>query len=75
MRHPIKEMEGKVIDDALVIGFSHLDSLQRAYWSCECFRCGRRVKIRGDNLRKGIGTRCSGHSYSRDMSRQKTKNV
>lgn len=75
MGHPIKQMEGKVIDDTLVIGFSHLDSIQRAYWQCECLRCGRRVKIRGDNLRKGIGTRCSGHHFSRATSRQKTKGV
>ena len=75
MGNPVKQMEGKVIDDTLVIRFSHFDRMQRAYWQCECLRCGRQVKIRGDNLRKGIGTRCSGHSYSRDTSRQKTKNV
>lgn len=34
------------------------DERQRTHWICEC-KCGRRLLVRSDNLRKGRSTQCS----------------
>ena len=58
-RMNIIDMTGKQCGYWHVISFSHLDKKQRAYWWCECELCGTVKQVRGDNLRRGMSTKCA----------------
>lgn len=55
----MKDMAGKVYGYWHVLRFSYVDKSGRAYWVCECGLCGRTEDVRGDNLRRGISTKCA----------------
>lgn len=55
----IKDMKGQRFGHLTVIQrSSRRNAKQQVYWVCRC-DCGRLFSTRGDNLRRGITTRCS----------------
>lgn len=56
----VKDMTGKTFGNLTVIELTHrTDGKGRAFWKCKCEICKRLIEVRGDNLRRGISTKCS----------------
>lgn len=56
-----KDLKGQVFGNFLVIEATNRTNKKRQkYWNCKCLICGKNYEIRGDNLRRGISTKCSG---------------
>lgn len=55
----VKDLEGQIFGNFLVIEPTKRTNAKRQkFWKCKCLICGKYYEIRGDNLRRGISTKC-----------------
>lgn len=56
----VKDISGQMFGNFLVIEQTgRVNAKQQKFWKCKCLICGKYYEVRGDNLRRGISTKCS----------------
>lgn len=56
----IKDISGQRFGSFLVVEpTDRKNAKQQKFWKCKCLICGKHYEVRGDNLRRGVSTKCS----------------